>query len=138
MKRNFVVSCLLLAVILVPVAGSAQPAPEQQPSEEITVFAPYLVQKREIKSDIRTPVLYVSIRHQVSYADLDLTQVADAAEFQSRIHGAADMVCRQFDVLYPPRTFVPLSNVKDCVKTANDQAMMVARDIILFWRQVPR
>jgi len=39
---------------------------------------------------------------------------------------------------YPPRTFVPLSNVKDCVKTANDQAMMVARDIILFWRQVPR
>ena len=117
-------------------ASVAQPVAER-PSEKITVFAPYLVQKKEQSANIHTPVLYISIQRRVSYADLDLAKPVDAAAFKSRIGEAANAACKQFDTLYPPQAYVPLSNVKDCARAASEQAMAVANEIITFWRSTP-
>lgn len=125
-----------LGILALSAASVAQPAAER-PSEEITVVAPYLVQTREQKANIRTPVMYISIQRRVSYADLDLTNPADAAALKSRIGEAANAACKQFDTLYPPQAYVPLSNVKDCAKGASEQAMAVANEIITFWRSAP-
>jgi UrcA family protein len=103
------------------------------PAETVIVVAPYLVLKKDVQSDVRTPVLYTSLSGTVSYADLDLKKPADDRIFQARIHETAQMLCKRLDALYAPGVYVPLSG-QDCVKTSTERAMMVAKDIIAFWQ----
>ena len=100
-------------------ASVAQPVAKQSPTEEVTVIAPYYLHQKEIKSDIRSRLLAVSIEKRVSYADLDLSRPAGVGKFRTRISDAATVLCKHLELLYPPTAYVPLSS-QNCAKTATD------------------
>jgi UrcA family protein len=68
----------------------------------------------------------VSVKHQVSYADLDLATQKGDRELVKRIGDAAAAVCKRID------TIQSLQNQEDrsCVKDAVDGAMIRARAAI--------
>jgi len=118
---------------VISTASVAQPVASQSPTEEVTVVAPYYLHQKEIKSDIRSRLLAVSVEKRVSYADLDLKKPADVDKFRTRISDAATGLCKQLELLYPPTAYVPLSS-QNCAKRATDRAMFSANIIIDFWR----
>ena len=125
---------LALSVVAFAAAISTASVAQPAPSEEVTVIAPYYVHQKVIKTDIRSPLLAVSIEKRVSYAGLDLSKAADADKFRTRITDAATALCRQLELLYPPTAYVPLSS-QNCAKQAADRAMFSANIIIDFWRK---
>jgi UrcA family protein len=65
-------------------------------------------------SAIGAPIEEVTITHRVSYADLDLTKTADAAELRRRVQETARAACRQLDALYP----LEAKNARECTRNA--------------------
>ena len=106
-------------------------AESQQPTERITVRAPFLLTTKQMRSgNQHMPVLTISASKEVSYSDLDLSSGADAATFENRIGETAKALCEQLERTYPSAIYVPLSG-QSCVKTATDQAMTIAHRLII-------
>jgi UrcA family protein len=107
-------------------------AQDAQPSEEVTVLAPYVVEKKVMKTSpgsIHSPVLAISTERHVSYSDLDLSKPEDAAKLESRIIDAAKEACAALDKQYPVQVYVPVGR-GNCVKDATREALSTARVII--------
>jgi UrcA family protein len=68
----------------------------------------------------------ISVRHQVSYADLDLATQKGDRELEKRINDAATAVCKRIDAIQPPQQ--PEDNF--CVRQALDGAMKQAQAAI--------
>jgi UrcA family protein len=117
-----------LAIATRPVIAQ-QDAAAPEPTQEITVVAPYVVQKKEVgRTATGIPIQVVSMSTPVSYSDLDLTKQSDAAELQKRIVDAAKAACGKF------KTRFPLANYKtsdrECIKDATMEATAVANLVI--------
>ena len=97
----------------------AQPV-ESQPMEEITVVAPYEVQRTEVGRSPTTggKIELISLTRHVSYADLDLTKQSDVNELEARIKKMAKDSCKRLDEMYPPSMYPPATSGQDCVKMA--------------------
>lgn len=98
-------------------AGAAANA---QPMEVVTVEA-----AREIiigQSAIGAPIKEITIRSRVSYADLDLTTDAGAAELAKRIRDTAESTCKEIKVDLPAQG----STVEKCIKDATGGGMAQA------------
>jgi len=73
-----------------------------------------------------SPNAVVSLKHHISYADLDLATQKGDRELEKRINEAATAVCKRLDALVPPEKPEDTS----CVKKAVDSAMVQARAAI--------
>ena len=127
------------AVLLGPGAGHRAMA--QEPAvEQIIVVAPLIVEVKkpgtarpasgEAAANGRGTVFTVlSASSNVSFGDLDLTKVSGINMLEKRIQDTATATCRQLRAKYPESVYVPVKST-DCVKTATDQAMIEALQII--------
>lgn len=127
MCRNAFVSSLtwLAAVTGLATVGNVVSAQEaEQTPEEITVVAPYQVQREVVQpgASNRAPVELVSLTRHVSYADLDLTLHADVMELEQRVHDMAETACKQLTDTFP-RVDRHENDVPNCVEKAVADAM---------------
>jgi UrcA family protein len=88
-----------------------------QPTEEITVSAPRIVQRNVGRGPTGIPIREVSISYELTYADLDLTKTAGVSELDRRIHIMAKQACNALDNLNPLSAKDP-----DCVRNAINSA----------------
>lgn len=91
-----------------------------QPMEVVTVEA-----AREIiigQSAIGAPIKEITIKSRVSYADLDLTTEAGAAELAKRIRDTAESTCKEIKVDLRAQA----STLEKCIKDATDGGMAQA------------
>ena len=101
--------------------------------EEITVVAPHVVRRQVLKRAIAKqamPVELISVQQRVSYRDLDLSKKSDADILEKRINDAAVESCKELDRRFPPSVYMPTPADQDCVGTAANAALAVAREII--------
>lgn len=122
--------CGLAAASSPAVAQAASASP--QVTEQVTVRAPSYVVRRVPISGRQTRLMnaeVISVSRAVNYADLDLSKPSDATELEKRINDTARDVCREVNVLTPKTTFVIVGG-QDCVKSATDDAMGVAKQLI--------
>jgi UrcA family protein len=134
LSRSGHLKALVLTCVCGTIAGLAIPAHAQSPNgqEQVTIEAsPYIVQRSPISGAPPTPKReeHLSVSRPVSYADLNPSNPADAAELERRIKETAKDVCRKATREYPPYYIHPKDERK-CVKTATDEAMMRARQSI--------
>jgi UrcA family protein len=130
MSRLFC-SATVMAVLL-----AASPLTAQEmglPTEEITVYAPYLVHKVQSGS-VRSPALSVTLSKSVSYHDLDLATETDAKELKQRVHDAAASVCTELDRRYPKSVYAPISPTRNCARDAETEGLVRAEAIIAWYR----
>ena len=108
----------------------AQAAADEQ--EQVTVTAPPYTIHRTHGPQRQYRLLVperVSVSQAVSYADLDLSKPADAAEFKRRIEETARQVCEVLD-RHVPRSPFDIVLDPDCVRTTTERAMASARRVM--------
>ena len=123
---------LQLTVAMVFLAGSV-PALAQEPSEAVTVFAPYVVKKVETQRGIgkRPTITTISVSRNVSYHDLDLTADAGETALAGRVRQAAQDVCRELARRFPATIYVPVAGEdKNCAKNVEAEAMMQVHAVV--------
>ncbi len=128
MKRHW---SLASAAFLLMTAASpvyAQPAP----SENITVFAPYIVKKVQTAPAVggRQAVSTVSVSRNISYHDIDLSSDVGDLTLRGRVHQAAQDACRELELRFPKNVYIPVSEDKDCAKNAEAAAMIQVRAVV--------
>jgi len=97
-----------------------------QPTEEITITAPRVIHEQVGRSpSTGAAIERISLTRQVSYADLDLTKPAGAAELEKRVGDTAKEACKQLDSLYPLAPKDPT-----CIDKATDGGMKQAKAAI--------
>lgn len=116
------VAALSLITAGCALAGAAAVA---QPMEVVTVEAASITVIGR-SSATGAPIKEIRIRSQVSYADLDLTTDAGAAELEKRIRDTAKSTCHEIKVDFPAEG----STEERCVKEAIDGAMEHANKAI--------
>ena len=123
---------LQLAAAMVFLAGSV-PALAQEPSETVTVFAPYVVKKVETQHGIgnRPTITTISVSRNVSYHDLDLTADVGETTLAGRVRQAAQDACRELARRFPAKIYIPVAGEdKNCAKNAETEAMMQVRAVV--------
>jgi len=124
-----VIGGLLMSSLPALALEPATPAPEAV--QAVTVVAPHVVREKAGGTGLAGgPIEVLSLSRVVSYADLDLTTQAGVAEFQKRIHDAAQTACDQIAAQYPAQLYIPTPANQDCVGAATDGAMPQARQVI--------
>jgi UrcA family protein len=113
---------LVLVALTFPLA---LPAFAQEPSENVTVFAPYVVKKTSTGMT-RNRVTTVSMSRKVSFSDLDLSTAEGKAALESRVKETAANVCKELDRRYPSQS---VDEDKNCVQEAIDEAMISVRGV---------
>lgn len=119
------------AAILVISAASPVYA-QSEPSETVTVFAPFVVKKVQGPPAIgkRPAVSTVSVSRNISYHDIDLTSDAGETTLTARVHQAAQDVCRELERRFPKTLYIPVSEDKDCAKNAEAAAMIEVHAVV--------
>jgi UrcA family protein len=121
-----------LAVIVL-LSGIAVPAVAQsasEPTEEVTVFAPYVVTKTVTKPLRSIPVTTMNMSRSISYHGLDLTSDTDVATLDARVKQAADDVCKELERRYPKARYASVEDDKNCAKNAYDSTMSEVRTVV--------
>ena len=124
MKFHF--SCAL--IVAASVAGPVAAQTAAEPTENVTVFAPYVVKKDSAPSGVQA----VTISREVSYHDLDLTKDGDVAALEKRVNQAAKDICGELDSRFSVGTQVWKQTRQDreCVKNASGSALVEARAVV--------
>lgn len=118
-------------------AGSAMAqgiSPDRQgiPNENVTVVAPYITHETQTNLGVGNRGVYDvnSLTKEVSYSDLDLSKQADDDRFIQRINDTAKEACDELKAKYPDPPHAPVTDDKQCMKQATDQAMLIATSLI--------
>lgn len=105
-------------------AAIALPAfAQSQPSEKVTVFAPYVIKKVQTGRR-RTPVTTVSVTRSVTYQDIDLTTEMGKIMLAGRVRQAAQDVCNELGRRFRGSIYLSLAEDRDCAKDAENEAMV--------------
>ena len=125
-----------LLAVLAGVLGAGPALAQQAPTkwvptrESITISATPTRNYRIILTGSHLGEAFVvSASMAVPYSDLNLTKDPDAEEFGRRIHVAAQLVCRQLDVKYPPAQY-PILDGFNCEHDAAVDGMARADQVI--------
>ena len=99
--------------------------------ETVMVYAPYVV-KRQIVSPMAsktssTGLELVSISQAVSFADLDLSDVAQVKQLESRVRQAALHACGEIERKFPRSRYIPVPENQDCIGNATSAAMIAVK-----------
>lgn len=106
-------------------AGLAMVSAASFAQDEIVVESP---RAQPIRSALGAPIDVITVKHRVSYKDIDISTNSGAKVLEQRIKDAAKDACKQIDTLYPHRT--PVAGDPPCEKTAVDDAMVQANAAI--------
>ena len=123
----------ILGAAFLAAAGSSAPAQDtnEQATEEIVIYAPYIVHITEGPSGRpMQPVRIVTVARHVSYAGLDLGKPADAAAFEKAIHDSANEVCRELDRRMRKPGYQPITDLRACTAKAAREGLATAKQII--------
>lgn len=82
--------------ILFLASGNGSSAAQQEPGEDVRVFAPYVVKRKKGPRIVQT----ISVSRSINVHDLDLTLPADSAVLEQRVTQAAQDICRELDSRY--------------------------------------
>ena len=102
-------------------------------TEQIIIEAPRYVVKRLPVSGRENSLMnaeVVSISHPVGYSDLDLSKAEDAAILKKRVSDTATQICIELNSKYPKTQFRVVYGKDDCLKSAVDDAMLIANEVI--------
>ena len=99
-------------------AGCLAQAQAQVSPRSITVEVSTVAQAVAGRTGVGAPVDRVTLTHQVSYADLDLTTRAGETELHRRIAETARFACEQIERLYPAQS----ESVARCTRGAIEDA----------------
>jgi UrcA family protein len=97
----------------------------QQPAEVVVEAARPQVTHSSANG---VPIDVITIRHRVSYKDIDISTTSGAEVLKQRIKDAAKEACKDIGKLYP-NVFVS-SGVAECEKAAIDDGMVQANTAI--------
>ena len=117
-------ACLKIAAAIVFCSAVTLPAFAQEETENVTVFAPYVVKKSNTGLG-RNHVTTVSVSRAVAYDDLDLTSPDGQATLETRVKQTANDVCKELDKRYP----ASMSENKTCVREAVTEAMVQVKGV---------
>ena len=123
---------LSVICVLVGTAGIARAA--NDPTEEVTVFAPYVVKKTVTRAPRSLPVTTINMSRGISYHGLDLTSDTDVATLEARVTQAAADVCKELDRRYSGAS---VDDDKNCAKNAADNALAEVRTVVAAVRSTP-
>ena len=101
-------------------------------NENVTVVAPYITHETQTNLGVGNRGIYDvnSLTKEVSYADLDLSKSSDDDRFIQRINDTAKESCAELKAKYPDPPHAPVTSDQECIKTATDQAMVIATSLI--------
>jgi len=117
------------AVLLGALAASSAAMAQ---NEQVIVTAPYITHDSKTVLGPSNKGVYDTntLTKEVTYSDLDLSKPSDADRFIQRINDTAKDSCAELKAKFPDPPHAPVGNENDCVKTATDQAMIVATSLI--------
>ena len=118
-----------VAAILFLSASSVAAFAADEPSENVTVFAPYVVKKVESGGLTKERTTTVTVSRDVSYKDLDLATADGRTALETRVQQMARDVCSELARRYPSNVYVPVTSNKTCVKDAINEAMIQVRGV---------
>jgi len=121
---NMKARTVALAAMLVGLATSG--ATFAQQASEVVVEAPRAQVTHSSANGIPTEV--ITIRHRVSYKDIDISNYSGAKVLEQRVKDAATEACKQIKTLYP-NELVTMDEAA-CEKAAIDDAMVQANAAI--------
>lgn len=108
-SRVHVISAVFfLALASLPAAS--QPASE--PSEDVTVFAPYVVKKETGPRNAQV----ITVSRKVNYHDLDLTKPTDVSVLEQRVKQSAEDVCKELDRRYTSSDWKRIDEERFCAR----------------------
>ena len=122
MKNNtskFQLALIAAGFAIVGVAAVAQEL------KEIVVEAPRVERAKE-HSALGAPIDIISVRHRVTYKDIDISTRLGAQVLETRVKDSAKAACKEIDSLYP---LAPPDSL-DCEKTAVDKAMVQVHEAV--------
>ena len=102
-------------------AACLTPARAQVSPRSITVEVSTVAQAVAGRTGVGAPVDRVTLTHQVSYADLDLTARAGEAELHRRIAETARFACGQIERLYPAQSESLARCTRGAIEDASSQ-----------------
>jgi len=117
------------AAILLLSATSIAAFAADEPSENVTVFAPYVVKKVESGGLTKDRTSTVTVSRDVSYKDLDLSTADGRTALETRVQQMAKDVCSELQRRFPTSVYIPVSSNKTCVKDAVNEAMIQVRGV---------
>jgi UrcA family protein len=128
-----------LAALAAAAPATAQQAapPRWRPTLETVTVSAMAASKnlRAVLTGTNLPQAFaISASIPVPYGDLNLTRDADASEFTRRIGVAAQLVCYEIDLKYPPSQYPNLGD-EDCVGGARKDGLAQANAAIAAARQ---
>ena len=137
-RISLVVPAAVLILASVVPATAQQAAPQRwRPTPETVTVSAMAASKnlRAVLTGTNLPQAFaVSASIPVPYGDLNLTRDADASEFTRRIGVAAQLVCYEIDLKYPPTQYPTLGD-EDCVGGARKDGLAQASAAIEKARQ---
>jgi len=101
---------LVSALMLASTAASAQQAAE--PSEDVTVFAPYVIKKENGPRNAQV----ITVSRKVNYHDLDLSKPADVSTLEQRVKQSAEDVCKELDRQYTSGDWTRIKEERFCAR----------------------
>jgi UrcA family protein len=107
----------------------AQDAVSDEGTENVTVFAPYVVKKVQSGGRAKDRVSTVSVSRQVSYSDLDLTTSGGRDQLETRVKQMARDVCGELDRRFPKQVFIPVGENRNCVRDTTAEAMLQVKGV---------
>jgi UrcA family protein len=102
-------------------AGCLAQVRAQVSPRSITVEVSTVAQAVAGRTGVGAPVDRVTLTHQVSYADLDLTTRAGETELHRRIAETARFACEQIERLYPAQTESLARCTRGAIEDASSQ-----------------
>lgn len=98
------------AAILLALASPAVSQQASEPSEDVIVFAPYVVKKENGPRNAQI----ITVSRKVNYHDLDLAKPADVAVLEQRVKQSAEDVCRELDRQYTSSDWTRIKEERFC------------------------
>ena len=120
---------LASALLLVSQDIVALAEPLGLPTEEVTVYAPYIV-KKSAPGPSRSPVTVVTISRHVSYHGMNLKTDEGVTLLETHVKQVAEEICSELDRRYPKSIYVPVTQDKDCAKNAAENGLLQVKAIV--------
>jgi UrcA family protein len=105
--------------ILFLASGRAAAQRATEPSDDMTVFAPYVITRKAGPRKIQP----ISVSRNVNFHDLDLTIPGDAAALEWRVKQAAQDVCRELDSRYGNGDAMRIAQGRFCAPNTSADAL---------------
>lgn len=116
---HFASAVLLFALVSAPAVS--QPASE--PSEDVTVFAPYVVKKEHGPKNAQV----ITVSRKVNYHDLDLAKPADVTVLEQRVKQSAKDVCAELDRQYTSSDWTRIKEERFCARDVSATGLAEVR-----------